>query len=302
MITTILSNSAGFYSQLFFLLNHYLYAKNNNLSFKVKSDEWLFKFKNGWEDYFKNIDIKMNNIHNLNNASFGHHQEIFEFTIKEYKNAIKEIYIYNDVINEKIKKVKEELCLNENYDAIFIRRGDKLSGESNFINTEKYIDILLLKNPNCHTIFVQTDDYNCYLDVKKYITSKELNINVITLCKEELKGGMIIFNCNKSGIEWASKQHNLNKEYISTVLENLRKITPIDKMNNNEIYEHTLDMLIGIDIVLEANIVICEYSSNVSRFIKLANKNSENVFDVTNPDKDINWQRKKCPAFELLFE
>jgi hypothetical protein len=173
--------------------------------------------------------------------------------------------------------------------------------ESNFINTEKYIDILLSKKPNCHTIFVQTDDYNCYLDVKKYITSKELNINVITLCKEELKGGMIIFNCNKSGIEWAAKEHNLNKEYISTVLENLRKITPIDKMNNNEIYEHTLDMLIGIDIVLEANIVICEYSSNVSRFIKLANKNSENVFDVTNPDKDINWNYTTCPAFELLF-
>jgi hypothetical protein len=146
MITTILSNAAGFYSQLFFLLNHYLYAKNNNLSFIVKSDKWLFKYKNGWEDYFKNVDVKINNKHDFNNSSFGHHQEIFKFTIKEYKNAIKEVYVYNDTINEKIKKVKEELCLNDNYDAIFIRRGDKLSGESNFINTEKYIDILLLKN------------------------------------------------------------------------------------------------------------------------------------------------------------
>lgn len=300
MITTILSKSAGFYSQLFFLLNHYLYAKNNNLSFKVKSNEWLFKFKNGWEDYFKNIDIKMNNIHDLNNYCFGHHQQIFECTITEYKTAIKEIYVYNDNVYEKIQKIKQQLSL-KNYDAIFIRRGDKLSGESNFIDTEKYIDILLSKNPNCHTIFVQTDDYNCYLDVKQYVKTKQLNINVITLCKEELKGGMIIFNCNKSGIEWAVKQHNINKEYISSVLENLRTTTSIDNLNNEEIYEHTLDMLIGIDIVLEADIVICEYSSNVSRFIKLANKNSENVFDVTNPDKDINWNNTKCPAFELLF-
>ena len=301
MITTILGKAAGFYSQLFFSINHYLYAKKNNLSFKVKSDEWLFKFKNGWDDYFKNIDIKMNNIDDLNNSCFGHHQQIFEFTITEYKNAIKEIYIYNDVVYKKIQKIKEQLCLKENYDAIFIRRGDKLSGESNFINTEEYIVTLLLKKPNCHTIFVQTDDFNCYLDVKQYVKSKQLNINVITLCKEELKGGMIIFNCNKSGIEWAVKEHNINKEYISTVLENLRTTTPIDKLNNEQIYEHTLDMLIGIDIVLEADVVICDYSSNVSRFIKLANKDSKNVFDVTNPEKDINWNYTKCPAFELLF-
>jgi uncharacterized protein YqfB (UPF0267 family) len=301
MITTILSKSAGFYSQLFFLLNHYLYAKRNNLSFKVKSHEWLFKFKNGWDDYFKNIDIKMNNKHDLNNACFGHHQQIFECTITEYKNAIKEIYVYNDHVYEKIQKIKQQLSLKENFDAIFIRRGDKLSGESDFINTEKYIDILLSKKPNCDTIFVQTDDYNCYLDVKEYVKIKQLNINVITLCKEELKGGMIIFNCNKPGIEWAVKEHNVNKEYISTVLENLRTITPIDKLNNDQIYEHTLDMLTGIDIVLEADIVICDYSSNVSRFIKLANKDSKNVFDVNNPEKDINWNYTKCPAFELLF-
>ena len=301
MITTILGKSAGFYSQLFFFINHYLYAKKYNLSFKVKSNEWLFKFKNGWEDYFKNIDSNMNNINDLNNLCFSHHQEIFEFTITEYKNAIKEIYVYNDVVYEEIQKTKKQLSLKENYDAIFIRRGDKLSGESNFINTEKYIDILLVKKPNCHTIFVQTDDYNCYLDVKKYVKSKQLNINVITLCKEKFKGGMIIFNCNKSGIELAVEEHNINKEYISIVLENLRTTTPIDKLNNEEIYNHVLDMLIGIDIVLESDIVICEYSSNVSRFIKLANKNSKNVFDVNNPENDINWNYKKCPAFELLF-
>jgi hypothetical protein len=300
MITTVLNKSAGFYSQLFFLLNHYLYAKKNELSFKVKSDEWLFKFKTGWEDYFKNIDIEMTD--DLNNNSFyGHHQQICECTITEYKKTIKEIFIYNDFVYEKIQKIKEQLSLKDNYDAIFIRRGDKLSGESNFVDTERYIDILLSKNPNCHTIFVQTDDYNCYLDVILYVKNRQLNINVTTLCKEELKGGMIIFNCNKSGIEWAVKEHNINKEYITTVLENLRKTTPIDQLNNEQIYEHTLDMLIGIDIVLEADIVICDYSSNVSRFIKLANKDSKNVFDVNNPEKDINWSNTLCPSFDLLF-
>lgn len=157
------------------------------------------------------------------------------------------------------------------------------------------------KKPDCHTIFIQTDDYNCYLDIKNYIEIKNLSINVVTLCEEKNKGGMIIFSCNKSGIEWALNNHNINKNYISNVINNLRVTTPIDKLSNNDIYKHTIDMIIGIDITLNADIVVCDYSSNVSRFIKLANKNSKNVFDVNNPDKDIDWNKTRCPAFELLF-
>lgn len=298
MLITKLQKQAGFYSQLFFLINHYLFCKKNNIKFTVDSNEWLFKYKNGWEDYFLNINIY--NGYDLNQC-FGHHQEIGEFTITEYKNAIKEIYIYNTEIEEKITQVLKNISLKENYDAIFIRRGDKLSGESDFINTEKYIDILLLKKPDCHTIFVQTDDYNCYLDVKKYIEMKKLLINVVTLCEEKYKGGMVIFSCYKSGIEWALNNHNTNKNYILNVIETLRNTTPIEKLNNEEMYKHTSDMLIGIDITLNADIVVCDYSSNVSRFIKLANKNSKNVFDVNNPDKDIDWNKTICPAFDLLY-
>jgi hypothetical protein len=299
MVNTILGNEAGFYSQLFFLVNHYLYCKNNNIKFIVNSDKWLFKYKNGWEDYFLNINI--NEGLDLNNC-FSHHQQIGDFSILDYKDAIKEIYIYNSTISTKINEIKKKISLNFGYDAIFIRRGDKLSGESDFICTEEYIDVLLNKNPNCHSIFVQTDDYNCFLDVKNYVDEKKLNINVITLCNENTKGGMIIFNCNKAGIEWAINKHEKNKKYISSNIDNLRSITPIDKLNNEEIYQHTLDMLIGIQIVLEANVVICDYSSNVSRFIKIANKNSSNVFDVNHPDKDIDWNKTKCPAFELLLD
>ena len=298
MLITKLGRGAGFYSQLFFLINHYLYCKKNNINFIVNSDKWLFKYKNGWEDYFLNINIYEGN--DLNQC-YHHHQQIGDFTIVEYKNAIDEIYKYNPTIIDKINEVKRVINLRHGYDSIFIRRGDKLSGESDYISTEKYIEVLLLKKPNCHTIFVQTDDYNCYLDIKDYVIKNKLNINVITICNEELKGGMIIFNCNKSGIEWAVKEHNVNKEYISTVLENLRNVTPIDQLKNEEIYQHTIDMLIGVDIVLYADIVICDYSSNVSRFIKLASKNSSNVFDVNNYDKDIDWNKTKCPAFELLF-
>jgi len=298
MIITKLDKSAGFYSLFFFMVNHYLYAKKNNLQFKVDSCNWLFKYDKGWEDYFKNIDINDANI--CEDKYFYHHQQIEDFSITEYKNIIKEIYIYNDYIKNRIEITKQKLSL-KNYDSIFIRRGDKLSGESNYISTEKYIEVLLSKNQNCHTIFLQTDDYNCYLELKNYLTKNKLDIHIITLCKEETKGGMIIFNCNKAGIEWAFKEHIENKEYISSVIENLRNFTSIDKLNNNQIYEHTTEMLVGIDIVLNSNISICDFSSNVSRFIKLAHNNSNNVYDVINPDKDIDWNKTICPSFELVF-
>lgn len=299
MIITKLDKSAGFYSQFFFLVNHYLYAKKHKLGFKVESINWLFKYNKGWDDYFKNIDIIQEN--ECSNTYVGHHQQLENFTITEYKNIIKEIYVYNDRITQLIETKKKQLSLKQDYDSIFIRRGDKLVGESNYICTEKYIEILLIKNPKCHTIFLQTDDYNCYLDLVHYVSKHNLDINIITLCNENTKGGMIIFNCNKSGIEWAVEKHLENKDYISNVIDNLRNITSIDTLNNDEIYEHTIEMIIGIDIVLNSNISICEYSSNVSRFIKLSHKNSNNVYDVLNQDKDIDWNKTKCPSFELLF-
>ena len=300
MIISVISKNAGFYSLLFFAINHYLYAKNNGLNFLLDSSEWLFTYQKGWEDYFQNVDIINNNSNQRNCICIGHHQQIGNFTITEYKNIIKEIYVYNDTIAEKIATKKQELNLTD-YDSIFIRRGDKLSGESNYIETQKYLTVLLDKNPNCSTIFLQTDDYNCYLELQQHIVELQLNIKVVTLCKEHTKGGMIIFSCNKIGIEQAINEHVINKDYISSVIDHLRDAVPIDKLNPEQMYEHTLEMLIGIDIVLNSNIAICEYSSNVSRFIKLAHINCDNVFDVLNPNRDIDWNKTRCPAFELHY-
>ena len=298
MIISELSKQAGFYSQLFFLINHYLTAKKNNRTFMIKSDTWLFKYQNGWEDYFKNIDIIEGD---NNHYMYGiHHVSMDSFTITEYKEIIKEIYVYNETMQNKIQKIQDQLNIKD-YDSIFIRNGDKLSGESNYVPIQTYMSVLLDKNPNCHTIFLQTDDYNVYIELKNYISHHNLQINIVTLCKENTKGGMIIFNINKGGIEQALNIHEINKPYILSVIDDLRKFVPIDCMNHNDIYDHTVDMLIGIDIVLHSNICICEYSSNVSRFIKLAHNNSNNVYDVNHPNEDIDWNRTICPAHELLF-
>jgi hypothetical protein len=56
-IQSELNNSAGFYSALFFTMNHYLYCKKHKINFEIKSDHWLFKSKDGWTDYFEPISL-----------------------------------------------------------------------------------------------------------------------------------------------------------------------------------------------------------------------------------------------------
>lgn len=302
-IYSILDKSAGFFSMLFFTINHYLHAKKHNNSFKVISDSWLFKYKCGWEDYFNNfdIDISINNEHDKEIHYFKHYQGLDDFTLFEYKNAINEIYRYNDKTIEKINETMNKLQLEyKNYDSIFIRTGDKLSWESKYIPIEKYIQTLLKKNTYCKTIFLQTDDYNCYIELTNYIKNNNLNINIVTICKEHLIGGMVIFDENKQSIENAINTNVDNKDYILKVIENIKQTKSINTMDSDEIYQHTIEMIIGIHIVLQSNICICEYSSNVSKFIKLAHNNAEKVYDVLSPDIDIDMNRTELPAFGFL--
>ena len=57
MIVTLLLKKQGFYSILFFVLNHYLYCKKNKLNYRMNTDNWLFTSINGWTDYFTNIEL-----------------------------------------------------------------------------------------------------------------------------------------------------------------------------------------------------------------------------------------------------
>jgi len=54
-------------------------------------------------------------------------------------------------------------------------------------------------------------------------------------------------------------------------------------------------MIIGIDFCLKSNICVCDYQSNVSRFIKLAHSNPVHVYDVLN--QEIDYNKLICPAF-----
>lgn len=298
MIISIIDKSAGFFSQLFFSLNHYIYSRKHNEIFILDSSEWMFKYKIGWEDYFEtpimkeeeNINPTQNQMPNIKIGSFL--KILDEYPISEYKNYLKDYYVYNRQTREQIKRKKEELNLLSQieYGSIFIRRGDRLFSESKLIAGELYIKMLLEKYPTVKIVFLQTEDYTCYEEIQQYINENKLNIQIKTLCKPHQRGSLIsrLPNYIHTNIE-------NNKNYINNIREQLHNTIEVINMTPEQKYIHTMDMIIGLDIVLNSKICICDYQSNVSRFIKLAHKNENNVYDVLNTPFD--YTKKICPSY-----
>ena len=228
-----------------------------------------------------------------------------QFPMREYVSIIKEYYRYNDKTKQHINKVKHNLGLiNKEYGSIYIRRGDKLVDEIKFIPSSKFVQLLIEKYSDCKIIFVQTDDYNSYLEVKEYITQQNLNITVITLCPETHFGSIAdndysdkMFNYKISTLKEGTEILNENKEYLNKIKHNLSK--PIAEMTPDERYEHTMELLTSVDICINSKICVCDYKSNVSRFIKIAHRYFDAVFDVSGADSLISLDSLKCPGFDF---
>jgi len=290
-IVSNLDSKAGFYSMLFFSLNQYIYCKKTKNNFLLKSDEWLFNSENGWSDYFEPVELNYH-INATTKEFVGHGKTLGDYSIKEYQDAIPEFYRYNRKTAHEIKTAYRKFDLTQGgYGSIFIRRGDKLGNESVLIPEKKYISLLLKKNPHCKIIYLQTDDYNCYKKLEEYIKNKKLDIKLHTLCDKN-SVGVIVHNFQRKNLNDTSK----NAAYLSTIKDGLNSTTAVEDMNGSEKYKHVMDMLIGIDIVLNSGVCITDYQSNVSRFIKLAHHSPKNVYDVANPNKDIDYNKVVCPA------
>ncbi len=289
MIVELVREGAGFYSLMFFFLNQYLYCQKYEIDFEIDSSKWLFKSVNGWTDYFKDVKLIFNHSDRNEIVNKKNSMIVNEFTINDYKKAINEIYKYNEYIELNINNLYKEFNLEKgNYNSIFIRLGDKLISESTKIPIKKYIDLVLLKDPNCKIIYVQTDDYSCYKECVKYVDDNNLNIKMITNCNPN-KVGVLVSNLQLTAAN-PEQQEYVNK---------LKNVKPVSEYNSSEIYEHVFEMISGIDIVLHSKYCITDYQSNVARFIKLAHQNSNNVINVMDPDNDINYNNYSCPAFSF---
>jgi hypothetical protein len=91
--------------------------------------------------------------------------------------------------------------------------------------------------------------------------------------------------------------NQMNQQYFETIYDDLKKFTPVEKMNPDQIYQHTVDMLVGVDIVLHSKYCILDNQSNVARFISIAHNDYTKLFDVRYPNENINMGWSMCPAY-----
>lgn len=293
---SVLNRSAGFFSQFFFTINHYLYCKKHRINFTLDSSDWTFGIQHGWTDYFKSFDLVFENGTTFGGC-YGHGKVLEDVPFYDYANILREVYQYNDFIQSKIKEKMEQLQLTAGtYDSIFVRRGDKLLGESIIIETEEYIKGVLEKNPECKTIFIQTDDYHCVLDIQAYLQGRD--IRVVTLCDKNL------FGFTMNGTEFFERESGFieNQPYIDKIRAMNKQNKPIFDLNKEEMLEHMVTFLVGLDIVLQSNLCMTDYSSNVARFIKLWKR--EGVFTVfkgSSPyheaGKEMDFELVRCPSY-----
>ena len=285
---SVMNRSAGFFSQFFFNVNHYIYCLKHKFNFILDTTDWTFSYENGWTDYFLPIELHFPGEKTL--GRYGHGNIIEDVPQTEYKLILPIVYRLNDNMKTKLNETMIRLGLETGtYDSIFIRRGDKLLCESTFIQTDDYIETLLAKHPDCSTLFLQTDDYQCFLDAQSFIQTKELNIRIVTLCDENL------FGFTMSGIEFFNTPSNfhVNQPYIDSVRERNVQNKIIFDLNKEEMREHMTTFLVGLEIILQSNICVTDYSSNVARFAKLWKGDS--VVHVHG--EEYNENLKSCPSY-----
>ena len=275
-------STLGFFSDAFRLLENYMICKQQGVKLYLNSAEWTFAHTLGWSDYFTTMTEKPESP--MPEIAIDR-EDIRLFTVAEYKQAIKELFDFQPHLLEKARNLQKELGLDK-YIAVFIRRGDKLLGESLFIHMQFYAQRALEKNPS--TIFVQTDDYRAFLEFKYIIHAINNTIRVLTTCPET-KFGMFFTPLDIQEARPAFYLHNNitykfsnNIEYLSTNLPQ----KPLVDYTNAEMREHVEEMLVGIIVCQGANYIVLDHMSNVSRFIHFSHPRGKDAI-LAIEDMDI---------------
>jgi len=254
----------GFFSDSFRLLQTYMICKLNNVKLYIKSEGWPFLHNLGWNDWFTTLDTTDKQLPDINCDDSSDRR----FTVLDYKNAIKEVFMFQPYLHELADKVTNQLELGDSYVSIFIRRGDKLIGESIFIPSYIYVELALSKNPS--VIFVQTDDYRAVEEVRELVRQKNENIRVVSTCPQD-KNGFFYYPIGTHQLR--SFQYNLENGTSLTLNDNVKYIesTPpqkhILKYTKEEIKIHVEEMIVGLILCQRSRYLVLDNMSNTSRYL-----------------------------------
>lgn len=242
-------SDCGFFSVYFFFLEVYIFCRKQDKRVQINDHKWKFCHTLGLKDYFDIPDeyIECNSDFSSGPTIFKHmFCPICRYSLDTYKEYIKEIYIPNIEIRTKVQEYKKSLP--QRFDSIFVRWGDKLYVESKYIEPRVYIE-MLVNISDTPDIFIHSDDHDEVVKFKTYISSAYPEKIVHSITDESDSGGALV-------MEMLRYYGKLTKKSVDT-------------MDRDERKQHTEKMLCAIEIMRSSGVVVLDYQSNVSRFMKI---------------------------------
>jgi hypothetical protein len=244
-----LTNTAGFGSVLGFLLQCYIYAKENGYKFVVKEDGWTYTHSKGWHDYFKTLEEYDSSAKYGEQESYKHGsvEGVPKYSLRKFNEAIKEIFILNDDLMGRVQSFIDEI--GGPYVSIYVRRGDKVGGnckEMDAIDLDSLIKDTGIEQGN---VFVMTDDYSVVEEVKKLLPACKIFTMTEPVSRgadadvlrnngpeqrkkhaEELLSSMEVFNRGEKG--WTDNRSNLGRLLKMRGLDKI-VLYPMDEASKN---------------------------------------------------------------------
>ncbi len=284
-----LTDCFGFFCDTFRILHNYLLCQREKTTFIFDDSVWTFYGTGGWKDYFSTLHEC---IQSVPSAELEMRQIDPDFTAEEYREGMLALFKLQPWLEERVQRVMKDLNLvSKRYAAIFIRRGDKIVQESVYVRTRIYVEELVKHYPEVETIFVQTDDYRAYEEIKSLLPPE---IRVVTTCPPT-KLGAFVFEFQPE--EGTKVPCELNKQYLES-FANLPPHKVIADYSPEEIREHVAEMLVGCELCKRGVGVALDLLSNTGRYIAFTHESGREA--VWNIEKHIEFKMDKkilCPRF-----
>ena len=287
IVEVVRLQQGGLCSSINNFVGHYLIAKKNNLEFTIADDAWLFKHTLGFKDYFDSVEThtpdKVYQSPIFHIFTGDEKLSINRFPVSEYREGFSIVTRLNKYMEEKKQNVMKELGLVEGkYDAIMNRRGEKIFMESYYVDTADFV--LKLAERKTNIIFVQTDDYNGYLEAVEEAKKIDENIKVVSTCPPTQRG-IVNFRYARNYLESLlyNKLNNFvteekNQEYCQETITKISK--SIEEYSPEEVRAHAEEAIIGLEICSLSRYLCMDLQSNVNRYLFLKHNNIDNIIIV----------------------
>jgi len=253
-----LTNSAGFGSVAHFLTQAFIEAKKNKKEFFIENGGWQY---GNWNDYFKSLQ-SLDPSKDKDARRYRHGNQIQNATMQDHVDAVKEIFVLNDDLMKTAEEFKASI--GGPYKAIYVRRGDKTSGEGKEMSA---IDLpSMIKSTDISggdNLFVMTDDYTVVDELKGLLPG----VKVFSMTPPENKGSSIHI---------------------------LQKIDP------ESMKKHANELFASMQVFMGATKGWAENRSNLGRFLKLAAPSTTVLYQDNANNVEIPMSTRINPGFEYL--